>query len=354
MEERLFDKILTAVKKPDGSIKKRIQERLDNLTKPPGSLGRLEEAALKYAVIRGAVNPVLRRKTILTFVGDHGIAEEGVSAYPKEVTRQMVFNFLRGGAAVNVLARHIRAGVRIVDVGVDYDFGKTEGLISKKVRRGTGNFLKTPAMTKKEAVMAIEAGIETAIAETECGVDIVGVGDMGIGNSSSAAGITAVITEKPVEEITGRGTGIDDAGLRHKIAVIKSAIALHKPKQDDPIDIMRKVGGLEIGAIAGAIIGCASRKIPIVLDGFIATAGALIAFLLNKNTVKYLFASHLSKEKGHIAALRYLGLKPLLDLHLRLGEGTGACLAINLIEAGVRILNEMATFDGAGVSRNDL
>lgn len=347
-----FENILNSINSPDYSIKDEIQKQLDNLTKPPKSLGVLEELAQRYAIIKGSTKPQLFRKVIFVFAGDHGITEEGVSAYPREVTYQMVYNFLRGGAGINVLARHIGAEVRVVDMGVDFEFGKVEGLIQRKIKRGTGNFLKEPAMSYDEAKQAIKTGIEIVYEEHQRGIDIAGVGDMGIGNTTASAAIISVITGHEVEVVTGRGTGINETGWRHKVEVIKRAIELHKPKKDDPIDILSKIGGLEIAGIAGAILGCASKKIPVVLDGVITTAGALIAALLNKKSIDYMFASHLSVEPGHMAALEEIGLKPILDLNLRLGEGTGACLAINLIEAGVKILKEMASFDSAGVSKN--
>jgi nicotinate-nucleotide--dimethylbenzimidazole phosphoribosyltransferase len=353
LKEGNLIEFLKAISKIDDSMEEKIRHKLDNLTKPRKSLGRLEEIALRYAMIKGSAEPPLSRKVIFVFAGDHGVTEEGVSAYPKEVTYQMVYNFLRGGAAINVLARHISAGVRVVDIGVDFEFGKIEGLISRKIRRGTENFLKAPAMTREEALRAIEAGMEVARAEIIRGLDIAGVGDMGIGNTTSSAGIISVITGAPVENVTGRGTGIDDKKLRQKIDVIKRAIEIHKPQKDNPMDVLSKIGGLEIAGITGAILECASNRIPVVLDGVITTAGALIAYELNRNAIDYMFASHLSVEPGHKLALEYLGLKPLLDLNLRLGEGTGACLAINLIEAGIKILKEMASFDSAGVSKGN-
>ncbi len=349
---RILDKTLNSIQKPDYSTRDRIKTKLDNLTKPPESLGVLEMLAQRYAIIKGSIEPPLSRKVIFVFAGDHGVTEEGVSAYPKEVTYQMVYNFLRGGAGINVLARHIQADVRVIDIGVDFKFDKIDGLITRKVRRGTANFLKGSAMTEEEAVRAIESGIEIVQEEIRKGVDIAGVGDMGIGNTTSSAGIISVVTGLPAEMVTGRGTGIDEGKWQHKINVIKRAIEIHKPRKTDPIDILSKIGGLEIAGIAGAILACASERIPVVLDGLITTASALIAYGLNKNVIDYMFASHLSVEPGHKVALEYLGLQPLLDLNLRLGEGTGACLGINLIEAGVKILKEMASFDSAGVSKS--
>ncbi len=349
---KILEKTLKSIQKPDYSIRERVKKKLDNLTKPPGSLGQLEMLAERYAVIKNSTEPSLNRKAIFVFAGDHGVTEEGVSAYPKEVTYQMVYNFLRGGAGINVLARHIGADVRVIDIGVDFEFGKTEGLIARKVRRGTANFLKEPAMREEEAVRAIEVGIEVLHEEIKRGLDIAGVGDMGIGNTTPSAGIISVVTGLPVEKVTGRGTGIDEKRLEHKIRVIQRAIELHKVEKGNPIHILSRIGGLEIAGIAGVILACAAERIPVVIDGLITTAGALIAYELNRNVVDYMFASHLSLEPGHKVALEYLGLKPLLDLNLRLGEGTGACLGMNLIEAGVKILKEMASFDSAGVSKS--
>lgn len=329
-----------------------VKKRLDNLTKPVGSLGRLEELAQRYAAIRGG-NVKLEKKIIFTFAGDHGVTEEGVSAYPKEVTPQMVFNFLRGGAGINVLARHVGAEVIVVDMGVDYDFKPAEGLVIKKVAKGTRNMAKGAAMTREEAIKGIEAGIEIAAEWSQKGVDIMGTGDMGIGNTTPSSAIAAVMTGESVEAVTGRGTGISDEAFNRKVNVIKRAIEINKPNPDDPIDVLSKVGGFEIAGIAGLIIGAASRNIPVVVDGFISGAGALIAVGLKPAVRDYLFASHLSVEKGHRAIIDKIGQKALLDLNLRLGEGTGAALGIGLVEAGFKILTQMATFESAGVSKSN-
>lgn len=328
----------------------RAQRRLNSLTKPLGSLGRLEELAQRYVAIREVEGPSITKKVIFTFAADHGVTEEGVSAYPKEVTAQMVYNFLRGGAGINVLSRHIGAEVKVVDIGVDYDFGDLAGLIHRKVRRGTANIAGGPAMEKREAQKAIEIGNDLAEEARRDGADIIGTGDMGIGNTTPSSAITAVVTGRSVEEVTGRGTGISDETLRKKVKVIERAIKVNRPDPHNPLDVLSKVGGLEIAGIAGLIIGSAERRIPIVLDGFISGASALIAYCLEPGVKDYIFASHLSQEGGHRAILDRIGLKPLLDLNLRLGEGTGACLGISLIEAGVKIYNEMATFGEAKVS----
>jgi len=326
--------------------------RLDNLTKPQGSLGRLEEFAQKLVLMTGNEMPSpLTKKAIFTFAGDHGVVDEGVSLFPKEVTIQMVYNFLKGGAAINVLSRHTGADEVVVDIGVDYDFGKEKGLVSRKVMRGTKSMRKGPAMTRQEAEQCIDTGINLALEYAEKGYNIFGTGEMGIGNTTPSSAIAAVITGTPVREVTGKGTGITDETLEHKIKIIEDSIALNKPDPEDPIDVLAKVGGTEIGGIAGLILGAASQKIPVVIDGFISTAGALIAYCLEPAVKDYMFAAHNSVEKGHAIILEKIGLKPVLDLNLRLGEGTGAALAMSIIEAGLKIYREMATFDEAGVSK---
>lgn len=326
------------------------QKRLDNLTKPQGSLGRLEEFARRLAAITENTMPVLDKKVIFTFAGDHGVADEGVSAFPREVTRQMVFNFLSGGAGINVLARHAGAEVVVIDIGVDFDFGGVNGLISRKVLRGTRNMRRGPAMTKEEAEGCIQVGIELANEYAKKGYAIFGTGEMGIANTTPSAAIAAVLTEKSVSEVTGKGTGIDDHALKSKIKVVEDSIALNRPDPKDPVDVLSKVGGAEIGGIAGLVIGAAANRVPVVIDGFISTAGALLAYCLEPKTGEYMFAAHNSVEKGHKAMLEKMGLRPVLDLDLRLGEGTGAALAMLMIEAGVKIYREMATFGEAGVS----
>jgi nicotinate-nucleotide--dimethylbenzimidazole phosphoribosyltransferase len=326
------------------------QKRLDNLTKPPGSLGRLEEFARKLVAISENKTPLLDKKVVFTFAGDHGITTEGVSAYPREVTPQMVLNFIRGGAGINVLARHAAAAVVVVDIGVDYDFDDIDGLIKMKVMRGTENFAKGPAMTKDQAIRCIEVGIEIANGYAKKGYRIFGTGDMGIGNTTPSSAIASVLTGNAVPKVTGKGTGITDESLRKKIRVIEEGIRLNRPDPKDAIDVLAKVGGTEIGGIAGIVLGAAANRIPVVIDGFISTAGALIAFGIEPKVKDYIFAAHNSVEVGHKAMLDKMGLKPILDLDLRLGEGTGAALAMILIEAGLKIYREMATFGEAGVS----
>lgn len=326
--------------------------RQDILTKPAGSLGTLEDISTKVAGITGNAMPEMKDKLIITMAGDHGVTDDGVSAYPKAVTAQMVYNFLNDGAAINVLARHAGARVVIVDMGVAVDFTH-ERLVSKKIAYGTANMAKGPAMTYEDAVRSIEAGIEVFESEAKKGVDIVGVGDMGIGNTTSSSAIVAVITGEAVKKVTGRGTGIDDAGLEKKIAVIEEAIRVNKPNNKDAIEVLAKVGGFEIGGMAGVILAAASHSVPVVIDGFISGTAALVAYGIAPAVKDYMIAAHLSVERGHSVTLDYIGLKPLLDLDMRLGEGTGAALGISIVDAACKILGEMATFEDAGVSEKN-
>jgi nicotinate-nucleotide--dimethylbenzimidazole phosphoribosyltransferase len=346
----LLNATLKNMKAVNGEWNDIAQKHLDNLTKPLGSLGRLEEFARKFVAITENKNPILDKKVVFTFAGDHGVTEEGVSAFPKEVTQQMVFNFLRGGAGINVLAKHAGADVVVVDIGVDHDFGEIEGLINLKVINGTKNLAKEPAMTREEAIKCMETGIELADGYAKKGYKIFGTGDMGIGNTTPSSAIASVLTGRPVSEVTGKGTGITNESLLKKIKVIEKGINLNKPNPNDAIDVLSKVGGAEIGGITGLILGAASNRIPVVIDGFISTAGALIAYCIDPKVKDYIFAAHNSVEIGHKAMLDKMGLSPILDLNLRLGEGTGAALAMLMIEAGLKIYKEMATFGEAGVS----
>ncbi len=328
----------------------RAQKRQDQLTKPRGSLGRLEELSIRLAGIRGQERPRLSQKAVISMAGDHGVAAEGVSAYPQEVTTQMVSNFLRGGAGINVLARHIGARVVVVDMGVAAPLESHPQLVFKKVALGTRDMSQGPAMSRKQALQAVEAGIEVLEEELRKGLDIVGTGDMGIGNTTASSAIAAVFTGEPVERLTGRGTGLDEAGLARKVAVINRALSVNQPAPGDPLDVLSKVGGFEIGGLAGVMLGAAAHRIPVVIDGSISGAAALIACGLCPGLKDFLIASHVSAEPGHRGILRHLGLRPLLDLEMRLGEGTGACLGLFLCEAACRLLDEMATFGEAGVS----
>ncbi len=345
--------VLDRIQPVDFQWLEKAQARLNRLTKPLGSLGRLEELAARYVMITGEVKPSVPRGAVFTFAADHGVTEEGVSAYPREVTPQMVLNFLRGGAGVNVLARHAGVDVKVVDIGVDYDFGMVPELIARKVMRGTRNLLSEPAMTRAQAEQSVMVGVELASEAVQEGIGLIGTGDMGIGNTTPSAAITSVMTGQAVDEVTGRGTGIDDVGHARKISVIRQALDLHRPDRNDALDVLTKVGGLEVGGLAGLMLGAAAARVPVVLDGFIAGAAALIAVGLQPRCREYLIASHRSVERGHQAIMDHLGVKPLLDLDLRLGEGTGACLGMSLVCAAIKIYNEMATFDEAGVSEKD-
>jgi nicotinate-nucleotide--dimethylbenzimidazole phosphoribosyltransferase len=345
-------KALGMITPADASLEAKAQERLDSLTKPRESLGRLEEFARRMAAMTGSLRPAIRRKVIFTFAADHGVADEGVSAFPREVTRQMVFNFLNGGAGINALARHAGAEVVVVDIGVDHEFGADAlkgGLVDRKVVRGTRNMRLGPAMTMDEALRCMDAGAGLALEYASDGA-VFGTGEMGIANTTPSSAIAAAITGLPVASVTGRGTGVDDATFERKVMVIEEALRLNRPDPDDPLDVLAKVGGAEIAGIAGLIIGAASRRIPVVIDGFISTAGALIAAEMNPDIKGYLFAAHRSVERGHSAMLERMGLRPFVDLEMRLGEGTGAAIGMTLIEAALRIYNEMATFGDAGVS----
>ncbi|MHB8481656.1 MAG: nicotinate-nucleotide--dimethylbenzimidazole phosphoribosyltransferase [Nitrospiria bacterium] len=346
----LLQRTLREIQKPDPSVGERIQKRLDRLTKPPGSLGRLEELAVWYGMSRGEIKPTLGKKAVVVFAADHGVADEGVSAFPKEVTAQMVYNFLRGGAGINVLSRQVNAEVFVVDIGVAHHFEPVSGLRQSKVKHGTENMVKGPAMSASEMLSAIREGIILAEEMAQKGVDLLATGEMGIANTTASSAIAAVITGHPVASVTGRGTGVDDAGLNHKIKMIEKAFQRNVPQRDDPLDVLAKVGGLEIAGLVGLTLGAAKNRIPVVLDGFISGAAALIAVSLNPLVKEYLTASHQSVEPGHRLVLEWIGLEPLLNLNLRLGEGTGAVLGMGLVEAGVRLLSEMATFDEAGVS----
>ena len=346
----LLRKTISKISRIDNSLSEETQKRLDNLTKPQGSLGRLEELAKQIVEITQIKNPGLKHKIVFTMAGDHGVVENGVSAFPKEVTPQMVYNFLNNGAGINVLARHVGARVVVVDMGVACDLKDNPALIVKKVNYGTKNMAKGPAMTRDEAIKSIENGIKVFEEELPGGINMIGTGDMGIGNTTPSSAIVAAITGRSVEEVTGRGTGIDDNALYGKIVAIKEALRINKPDSKDGIDILSKVGGFEIGGLAGVILAAAANRVPVVIDGFISGAAALIAYTLEEKVKDYMIAAHCSVERGHKIALEFLGLKPVLDLNLRLGEGTGAALAMNIVEAGVKILNEMATFKSASVS----
>ncbi len=348
--KRIID-VTRRIQPLDEAAMRLARERHDQLTKPQGSLGRLEELAIKVAGITGLARPRLPNKAVVVLAADHGVAVEGVSAYPQAVTAQMVQNFLGGGAAINVLARRAGARVIVADLGVATDLPSHPELVGKKIRAGTRNLAEGPAMTMQEALAAITAGIEIVEVEIDRGLDLVGTGDMGIGNTTASSAIVAAITGRPVVEVTGRGTGIDDQGWQHKVAVIERALHVNRPDPADPLDVLVKVGGYEIAGLVGVILGAAAQRIPIIIDGFISGAAALVATELCPSVRDYLIAAHNSVEQGHRIMLAHMDLVPLLNLNLRLGEGTGAVLAMGLVDDAVAVLDEMTTFGEAGVSQ---
>ena len=345
---------IAAIQPLDAAAMAEAERRQGMLTKPPQALGRLESLSIRLAGITGCARPSMKHKVIAVMAGDHGVVAEGVSAFPAEVTGQMVYNFLAGGAAINVLGRHIGARVVITDVGVATELPAVEGMRCKKVRPGTANMAIGPAMTREEALRAFAVGIELVEEEVANGLDIIATGEMGIGNTTPSSAIIAALTGLPVAQVTGRGTGISDAALALKIKVIERALEVNAPDPNDPIDVMAKVGGLEIAAMAGVMLGAAAHRIPVVMDGVISGAAALTAARLCKHAVDYMLPGHLSVEVGHRAVFTELGLTPLFDLDMRLGEGTGAALAMSIIDASAKILDEMATFDSAGVSSEQM
>nr|WP_317987034.1 nicotinate-nucleotide--dimethylbenzimidazole phosphoribosyltransferase [Sutcliffiella rhizosphaerae] len=322
---------------------------LNTLTKPQGSLGIVEEIAVQLSRITGNKIPDITLPGILVFAADHGIATEGVSAYPQEVTAQMVHNFLDGGAAINVLARQINAQLEIVDIGVATDIDR-KGLLQRKIRYGTANFLKEDSMSRSEAMQAIETGADIATSMLDKGINCLLLGEMGIGNTTSSSAILSVLSEMDAMHVVGAGTGITEEQQNYKKQVIRQAVVKRQPNSDDAIDVLAKIGGLELAGITGAILAAAERKIPVLIDGFISTVAALIATRLYKEAAEYLFIGHKSAEYGHQYAIKLLKKDPILDLGMRLGEGTGAALAFPILLAATNIVKEMATFESAGVS----
>lgn len=340
----------------DSDSRDKAKERLDQLVMPPWALGDLMDLAIELAGMTSTITPKVQKKAIVTMAADHGVTEEGVSKFPSEVTQQMVHNFVNGGAGINALARQARAEVLFVDMGVNADLkalAENGKIVNKKVGLGTANIAKGPAMSKAMAVRSIESGIGIADALAPV-YDIIGTGDMGIGNTTPSTAIAAVITGKSIEELTGRGTGLDDDQLEHKKSVIKTILEVNKPNPRDGVDILSKVGGFEIGGIAGLILGAAANRKPILIDGFISTAAALIAYKIEPFVRDYMIFSHRSVEVGHKHMQEFLGCKkPLLDLNLRLGEGTGGALAMNIVEAAATVLTDIATFKEAAVTGAD-
>ena len=349
-----IEKFIKQIQPLDESAMQMARARQDTLTKPRGSLGRLEELSVQLAGITANPLPKFENKTVIVMAADHGVTSEGVSAYPAEVTLQMVLNFLRGGAAINVLALQVGARVVVVDMGVALEVDDpTRQLIQRRVGAGTANLAQGPAMTREQAEESIQSGIEVASEAISKGADILATGDMGIGNTTSAAAIACALLNESPEKIAGRGTGVDDDGLKRKVAVIARGLDVNKPNVKDGLDVLSKVGGFEIGGLAGVMLASAANRKPVLVDGFISTAAAMITVLLAPAARDYMIAAHVSQERGHKLMLEWLGLNPLLDLNMRLGEGTGAALAFHLIEASTRILCEMATFGEAGVSAKE-
>lgn len=343
-----LESLTSLIPLPDETMEQQAREHIDQLTKPPGSLGLLEEMAIRLAGITGERTPDMGNKAIVVCCGDHGVVEEGVTAYPSEVTEKMMANFASGGAAINVIARQTGADVYVVDVG-SLARKVPDGVIDCKVRPGTDNMASGPAMSRDEAVRAVMTGVDVARRLKQEGVRIIGVGEMGIGNTTPATAIAAVMTGSPVDQLTGRGTGVDDAGMLRKIHVIEQAIRVNQPDAQDPIDVLAKVGGLEIAAMAGVMVGGALERMPVVIDGLISTSAAMIAAGLTERVKPYLFASHLSEEPAHRILLEKLGLTPLIHARMRLGEGTGAALLFPLMETAVALMREMATFADLGL-----
>lgn len=336
--------------------RQKARDYMANLATPPGALGDLLVLAEQLAAIKKTLKPSVKNKTVVTMAGDHGVVAEGVSAFPQEVTPQMVGNFVAGGAGINILAGVAGAQVMVVDMGVAADLSELAQagkILSYRVAAGTQNMAAGPAMTREQAVQALEAGIDLVGKLAQEGVELLGTGDMGIGNTTPSSAILAAFSGLPVEEVTGRGTGVTDAALQNKVGVIKKTLDLNKPDINDPVDVLAKVGGFEIAGIAGVVLGAAYYKVPVVIDGFISSAGALLAKKLAPAAVEYMIAAHQSMEYGHKYMLEELGLKPILNLNLRLGEGTGAALAMNIVESAAQVIGKVLTFEGAGVSRND-
>lgn len=351
---RKLQTIVNSIEPVSETLKPDAVSKIDNKTKPLGSLGKLEEIAVQLSVVQGDLNPRVDKKSLFVFAGDHGITEEGVSAYPAEVTPQMVENFLNGGAAINVLCRQFNIDIFIVDMGVNADFKDHPKLLNKKVRKGTRNFALEEAMTAEEAEQAIVNGMEVFLDKYSAGgIDILGVGEMGIGNTTSASAIISAVTNISPVEATGRGTGLDDKGMERKAETIEKVLNFQKPDPKDGLDLLRKVGGYELAGIAGAVLAAASKGTVVVLDGVISTAAGLIAFLINPDIKGYLISGHKSVEAAQKAALEFMGLDPVIDFQMRLGEGTGAAITMNITDTASRIMREMASFEDAGVSQKE-
>jgi nicotinate-nucleotide--dimethylbenzimidazole phosphoribosyltransferase len=349
-DETVIASTIASIPTPAPGAELRAWERLESLTKPPGSLGRLEEIAARVATLIDDVRPALPRKAIVLMAADHGVTEENVSPYPREVTAQMVANFVAGGAAINQLARHAGATLTLVDMGVATPIPTSDDVVDARIAAGTANMMRGPAMTREQAALAVRTGIEVARALAEDGVDLIGTGEMGIGNTTAAAAVTSVLTGVEPRALVGPGTGLDVAGVRHKAFVVLKAIEVNAPDASDALDVLAKVGGFELAGLAGVVIGAASAGVPVVSDGYISGAATLAAVRMAPAAAPWVFASHRSTEPGHTIVLEALGLTPVLDLDMRLGEGTGAALAMEIMDAACAVMSGMATFAEAGVS----
>jgi len=352
-DETFLQSIINRIPTLDAAWNERAWARLDSLTKPPRSLGLLEDLAQRVAVLQRTETPAIPRKAIVLMAGDHGVTAQGVSPYPSEVTVQMVANIAAGGAAINQLARHAGAQVVLVDVGVKCDLLSTDNVVQARVANGTADMTEGPAMTCEQTLAALRVGIEQVAALAESGLDIVGTGDMGIGNTTPSAAITSVLTGVDPSDVVGPGTGLDPAGVIHKAEVVRRAIAVNTPDPLDALDVLTRVGGLEIAGIAGVVLGAAALGIPVVSDGYISGAAALVALRMAPAIKPWLFVSHRSAEPGHTVVLEALGMRPVLDLDMRLGEGTGAALAMEIMDAACGVMSNMATFAQAGVSERE-
>ena len=345
---KLLKETIAAIPSLDEYAMEQTQLRLDGLTKPPGSLGKLEEIAVQLAGITGQAFPKVDVARVVLFAADHGVVDEGVSAFPQDVTAAMVLNFLKGGAAVNVFARQAKSQIQLIDIGMKETINHPD-LIHKKVKAGTDNFCLEPAMTSEEAIQALEIGISMAHLAQNQGVHILATGEMGIGNTTASSALTAVLAQLPVEDVVGAGTGLDTQGVERKIDAIKRGIVLNQPDRNDPLGTLAKVGGLEIAGLAGLILGAASLRLPIIIDGFISSAAALVAYKLAPACKNFMLASHASAEPGHQQVLCAMDLEPMIWLNMRVGEGTGAVLMMHLVKASILVLKEMATFSEARV-----
>jgi nicotinate-nucleotide--dimethylbenzimidazole phosphoribosyltransferase len=350
--ELVLQEIISGIEKLDQKSILGMQERLDNKIKPIKSLGILEDIAQQVAGIQRTSKPQIKGKAVLLMGGDHGVVVEGVSAAPQEVTTQMFYSYLQGSAGINILARHAGAELICTDIGIVAPLNPPE-LMDNRVKNGTDNIAHGPAMTKHEALLAILTGAQVASKAIDSGINVLATGEVGIGNTTPSAALVSVFTGYSVEEVTGSGTGLKNEALKHKVDIIKQAIEINNPDKSDPLDTMSKIGGLEIAALTGAILEAAYRNVPVILDGIISTAAALTAAQFAPLSAAYMISSHSSEEIGHKLALKQLGLEPRLDFHMRLGEGTGAALMFHMVEAALKVADEMATFESAGVTTGD-